>query len=172
MEERNRSLYEKKLQEVRTRTAEETRAYYLQCLHHLVNSKGEGSCDLAQESHDTGGPEAAGVAKSVSRHLTKTDGTKKRTVLSSSPKQVKPVSRVTSFLPDGELGILKKSSSKKQVVSHRVVAGKPCQVSSSKFVPKTKLILHSECKSVSPQGVYWSKEREGIGGRVLDHQVK
>ena len=267
LEERNKSLYETRLQEAKKKTADETRAYYLQCIHQLVNAKGQKrpsdralesqdlglrshdvgleSQDLGLRSHDVGleshgarlesrgagqgsrgvrlepglgsrgaGPGSHGAGpgshdtglkshdiqpgsrvpatKSTlqhasnwtmesrgtgpatkSCHATSKSDAKKRTVRSSSPKRDRPVSRVTSSLPDNEPGPARSAqkSLSKEVVSHRVVsAGKPRLVNTSKFVPKTKLILHTESKLVSPRGMYWAKEKDRLAGRIVDHQ--
>lgn len=245
LEERNES----RLQEVKKKTADEARSYYLQCFHQIVNSKGQKrpsdwaveshdrSHDVGVESHGTGrgshnarmelglashdarmepGLTSRGVGsgshdtglksrdtqpgsrgptvKSVLKHTTnrtmeshdtglvakssrdaasKLDSKKRTMVPSSSPKRDRLVSRVTSSLPDNEPGVTRgtQKSLSKDVVSHKVVTGKPRSVTTSKFVPKTKLILHTESsKMVSPKGMYWAREKDRLAGRIADHQ--
>ena len=194
LEERTRSVYERKLEETRLRAAEEARAHYLQCLHQLVNSKGTGS---REKSDETGVPRVLPIRSKKSEE-------KKMPRYSSSPKRAEPVSRV-EIVPrsavshsdreavsrlvgsqqDREPGVSKKqakSSSKKEAGSHKIATGKPCQVGVSKFVPRTKLILHTETRksltpgkgvSASPAGVYWAREKDrkpaGVG-RVSNRQ--
>lgn len=151
MEERDRRSYEVKLQEIRQATAKEARAHYLQCLHQMVNSKkttgshdgscefSDGSCDFSDGSNDL--PlELSGT----------TLGAVKPKGHAPSPKQPKappPLPRVDRLFEKtkNDRKIPKKET-------RRTATTKPC-MGVSKFVPKTKLILHTESKSPSMKGV-------------------
>jgi hypothetical protein len=134
----------------------------LQCTANWpVGSHDTESHDVELKSHSTG-PGLTNNAKSAP----KSDGKKRNR--HSTLKRVKPVT--STLLPDEDPGLAQhfQKSISKETVPRRVIAGKPCLVSTSKFVPKTKLILHTQTsKLVSPRGMYWAKERDRISS--LDH---
>ena len=172
IEERDRRSCEAKLQEIRQTTA---RTNYLQCLHQMVNSKttashdgscelSDGSCDFTANGSNDIPLESPGTALVDGQHALKLKGH------APSPNQPKASPR----------------ANEKTRNDHKIPKKEPRRTATtipSKFVPKTKLILHTEYKStstktvsprvarvspkkgvstmgVSPRDVYWAKEPE------------
>lgn len=193
-EERDRRAYEERLQEIRQNTAKEARAHYLQCLHQMVNSKNttgshdgttgshDGSCEFSDGScgFSDGSNDLPLESPGTTRALGDKQQHARKPPKGHSPSPKQPKAPPPPHPPAGRL--LEKTRNDRRKESRRTatasITTKPSQVGVSKFVPKTKLILHTEYKSpsttkvvspsrgvategVSARGhVYWAKEPE------------